>query len=137
MIDNIVPVSFQLERNGETKISANEYVNLMAFARTYVIGSGKSAYSFDLVHTTAGYVNIGTKNNGAVADWFADSFQVKGVVVDEKGNHFAEIEFKGKTFRIPFEALLPTKIMETLYSKGIAVSSMGCKVLSMHLQWLL
>lgn len=137
MIDNIVPVSFQLERNGETKISANEYVNLMAFARTYIIGSGKNAYSFDSVHTTTGYVNIGTKNNGAVAVWFADSFQVKGVVVDEKGNHFAEIEFKEKTFRIPFEALLPTKIMETLYSKGIVVSSMGCKVLSMHLQWLL
>lgn len=137
MIDNIVPVSFQLERNGETKISANEYVHLMTFARTYVIGSGKSAYSFDLVHTTTGYVNIGTKNNSTVAVWSADSFQVKGVVADEKCNHFAEIEFKGKTFRIPFEALLPAKIMETLYSKGIAVSSMSCKVLSMHLQWLL
>lgn len=137
MIDNIVPVNFRLERNEETKISPNEYVNLMTFARTYVIGSGKSAYSFNLVHTTTGYINIGTKNNGAVAVWSADSFQVKGVVADEKGNHFAEIEFQGKTSRIPFETLLPTKIMETLYSKGIAVSSMGCKVLSMHLQWLL
>lgn len=137
MIDNVIPASFQLERNEEVKIPVSEYVSLMTFVKTCVIGTGKNACSFNLVHTTAGYVDLGTKNSGAVAVWTADSFQIKDVVADEKGNHFAEVEFQEKAFRIPFESLLSTKITETLYSKGIAVSPIYYKVLSMHLQWLL
>ncbi|MDE5765343.1 MAG: DUF927 domain-containing protein [Ruminococcus sp.] len=139
MIDKIISVAFSLERNGEKNISINEYTNLMAASKTYKIGNGKNACSFNLVHTTAGYMDIETKKNGAVAVWVADSFQVKGVFTDEKNNHYAEIEIKNKTFRIQFESLLPQKIDIALFNKGIAVSTENNanKVLSMHLQWLL
>ncbi|MCM1222248.1 MAG: DUF927 domain-containing protein [Lachnospiraceae bacterium] len=139
MIDKIIPVNFSLEMNGEKNISVSEYAELMAVAKTYKIGNGKNACSYNLVHTTAGYVDIETKKNGAVAVWIADSFQIKGVFSDEKNNHYAEIETKNKTFKMPFESLLPQKIDIALFNKGIAVSAENNanKLLSMHLQWLL
>ncbi len=133
--DKIVPVSFQLQRNGRVKLYTEEYIKLMTNSRTYVLGKGKKAVSFNIVHTSAGYVDV----NDSTADWIADHFEIKSVVADDKNNHYAVIETTTGTFRIPFEGLLSNKIDVTLFNKGIAISKANNvhEALSMHLQWLL
>lgn len=137
-IDSPVPVSFTLPRNGTVGITTQEYVSLMTYARDYTVGSGKSAHTFNLVHTTAGYVSIHTRKSGAAAVWAADDFTVKSVVADGDGNHFAEIDTGCRIVRLPFESFLPLKIDAALFNKGIAVSkaNKAHEALSMHLQWL-
>lgn len=137
--DEIIPVNFTLDRNGEASISIQEYTLLKRSSKEYVVGSGKNTCIFELVHTSTGFVDIGTGKSGAFARWTADPFEIKSVVADDKNHHYAEIETNGKIVRIPFEGLLPDKICASLFSKGIAVckTDFAHEALSMHLQWIL
>lgn len=137
-VDAPMEVSFRLQRHGRAAISTQEYTALKMIAKSYTVGSGKAAYTFNLVNTTEGYVTINTTKTGAKAIWVADSFCVMSVVADGSGNHYAEIDNGTNRTRIPFEAFLPLKIEATLFNKGIAVSETNKApiALSMHLQWL-
>lgn len=137
-VDAPVQAGFKLQRHGRAEISTQDYAALMMAAKSYTIGSGKAAYTFNLVNTTEGYVTVFTTKTGAVAVWVADSFCVTAVVADGFGNHYAEIDTGIKNARIPFEAFLPQKLEATLFNKGIAVSQAqkASVALSMHLQWL-
>lgn len=137
LINDVIQVNFTLSRNRKTVISVQDYIKLKPHAISYEIGSGKNICTYEIVHTTAGFADIGTNKSGTFAQWIADFFQITGVFSDEKSNHYAEIETKNKTFRIPFESLLPQKIDMALFNKGIAISAENNanKALSMHLQW--
>ena len=138
-IDDIIPVNFTLGRNGKTSISVQEYIKLKTHAISYEVGSGKNIHSYEIVHTTAGFVDIGTNKLGTFARWLSDPFEIKAVVVDEKNDHYAELDINNKTVRIPFESFLSNKIDVALFNKGVAIckTNKAHEALSMHLQWLL
>lgn len=137
--DKVIPVEFKLERNGSVSISTSDYVTLMMSAKTYTTGSGKNLKAYNIVHTSAGFVNVCQKKSGAFAEWICDPFQIKAVVIDDKNSYYAELDSGRKTCRIPFESFLPNKIYTDLFNKGIAVSvqNRNHEILSQHLQWLL
>lgn len=137
--DIIIPVQFQLERNGRKNISTEEYIQLLTHSKSYTICKGKTVFNFSIVHTSAGYVDIYTSKSGAIADWMADNFEIKAVVADEKNDHYAIIETEAKTVRMPFEAFLANKIDTAFFNKGIAISKVAFahEALSLHLQWML
>lgn len=138
-IDDIIPVNFTLGRNGETTISVQEYIKLKAHVISYEVGSGKNIHSYEIVHTTAGFVDIGTNKSGTFAKWLSDPFEIKAVLVDEKNDHYAELDINNKTVRVPFESFLSNKIDVALFNKGVAIckTNKAHEALSMHLQWLL
>ena len=121
LTDEVVPVDFTICMNEQAVISVSEYTRLKCKSREYNVGNGKNMCTFDLVHTSAGMVDIGIGTSEPFARWIADSFTVRAVVVDAKNRHYAEIEKDEKCVRIPFENLLPEKICSTLFSNGIAV----------------
>lgn len=137
--DKIIPVDFRLDRNGSIPLSTHEYVTLMENSKSYVIGSGKNCIGFNIVHTSAGYVNVRTYNSRSSAEWLADPFEVKAVVADDKNDHYADIKTANGIVRMPFEAFLPNKIDTSLFNKGIAVNTnnRAHMALSMHLQYIL
>lgn len=140
IIDIVVPVSFKLDRQKPKRITADEYERLNDEARRYVTGSGNTAAEHRIVHTDAGYISVyKAENDKAFATWIADEFTVKAVVVDRDGNYFADIAAGERVLRFPFETLLPTKIVQTFYGKGIAASKVdrAHEALALHLQWLL
>lgn len=138
-IDKIIALDYPIAQNTLVKISNNEYIRLAAGAKDYVIGRGKNIYTYCIVHTTEGFVNLLTEKNGFKIEWLSDPFQIKGVVADDQNNYFAELGIHGNIVRLPFEQLVPDKIHSALFSKGIA-SKRTCyadEALSTHLQWLL
>ncbi len=138
-IDKIITLDYSIDQNTSVKITNNEYIRLAAGARDYVIGRGKNIYTYCIVHTTKGFVNLLTEKNGFKIEWLSDPFQIKGVVADDQNNYFAELGMHGNIVRLPFEQLVPDKIHAVLFSKGIA-SKRTCyadEALSTHLQWLL
>ncbi len=139
VIDKILDIDFKIARNKITTISVPAYIEMMQNARTYIIGRGKNEKSYNIVHTSGGFVSVNEKDFEPVAEWLCDPFEIKAVVVDEKNTHYAELEANDKTFRIPFESFLPNKIHQDLFNKGIAVSMNDgdYEALSRHLQWLL
>lgn len=138
LTDEVVPVDFTICMNEQAVISVLEYTRLKCKSREYNVGNGKNMCTFDLVHTSAGMVDIEIGTSEPFARWIADSFTVRAVVVDAKNRHYAEIEKDEKCVRIPFENLLPEKICSTLFSNGIAVcrTNNAHKALSLHLQHL-
>lgn len=58
MINKIISVNFSLDRNEEKNISTHDYTDLMKSAKSYTIGSGKNIQTYDIVHTTAGYISL-------------------------------------------------------------------------------
>lgn len=109
LTDEVVPVDFTICMNEQAVISVSEYTRLKCKSREYNVGNGKNMCTFDLVHTSAGMVDIGIGTSEPFARWIADSFTVRAVVVDAKNRHYAEIEKDEKCVRIPFENLLPEK----------------------------
>ena len=110
LTDEVVPVDFTICMNEQAVISVSEYTRLKCKSREYIVGNGKNMCTFDLVHTSAGMVDIGIGTSEPFARWIADSFTVRAVVVDEKNRHYAEIEKDEKCVRITFENRLPEKI---------------------------
>lgn len=137
MIDyEAVPVDFTLDRFEKVQMSIEKFIQLRAKSICFIVGKGKNAVQFEIVHTNAGFVDIYTGINGAYAEWLADHFDIEGVVADEKNNHFLVIKHNGHILRLPFEGLLPDKICSTFFSKGIAISKVNDahEAFSMYLQ---
>ena len=100
LTDEVVPVDFTICMNEQAVISVSEYTRLKCKSREYNVGNGKNMCTFDLVHTSAGMVDIGIGTSEPFARWIADSFTVRAVVVDAKNRHYAEIEKDEKCVRI-------------------------------------
>lgn len=60
-IDKIITLDYSIDQNTSVKITNNEYIRLAAGARDYVIGRGKNIYTYCIVHTTKGFVNLLTE----------------------------------------------------------------------------
>lgn len=137
--DIIIPVDCSLDQNASLGISNQEYIRLAAGARDYVVGNGKNTFSYCIVHTSVGFVNLAECKKGFKIEWLSDPFYVRGVVSDDQNNYYAELEIKGNHVRIPFDQLTPDKIHATLFGKGVAVkkTDRADEALSAHLQWLL
>lgn len=136
--DIIIPVDYFLDQNASLNISNKEYVRLASGARDYVVGNGKNAYSYCIVHTSVGFVNLAECEKGFEIEWVSDPFTIRGVVADDQNNHYAELEIKGNYVRVPFDQLTPDKIHATLFGKGVAIkkNNRADEALSAHLQWL-
>ena len=109
LTDEVVPVDFTICMNEQAVISVSEYTRLKCKSREYNVGNGQNMCTFDLVHTSAGMVDIGIGTSEPFARWIADSFTVRAVVVDEKNRHYAEIEKDEKCVRIPSRTYCPKK----------------------------
>lgn len=137
--DVILPFDYHLDQNISANISNDEYITLAKGAKDYVVRSGKNTYSFYIVHTSAGFVNLVACKKGFRAEWLSDPFTIRGVVADDQNNYYAELEIRGNHVRIPFEQLTPDKIHASLFGKGVAIrkTDHADEALSTHLQWLL
>lgn len=137
--DVIISFDYHLDQNTAANISNDEYITLAKGAMDYVVGSGKNTYSFCIVHTSAGFVNLVACKKGFKAEWLSDPFAIRGVVSDDQNNYYAELEIRGNHVRIPFEQLTPDKIHASLFGKGVAIrkTDHADEALSTHLQWLL
>lgn len=114
-------VEFSLERFKGKSISAKELFRLQKESLSFTIGKGSNAVTFDVVHTDAGFVDIGSRASRPYVGWMADHFDIQRVLIDEKNNHILEINYKEKILRFSFEDILPEKIRSTFFSKGIAL----------------
>lgn len=120
-IDYAVPVNFAVPQNGAVNISINDYTDLLLHSKEYTVGSGKSKFTYTIVHTTAGFISLNITKAGTQAVWVADNFTIKEVYANANGNYSFDIERKGKISRLPFEAIVPKNICTAFYAKGIAV----------------
>lgn len=137
--DIIIPIDCSLDQNTSLSISNQEYIRLAAGSRDYVVGNGKNTFSYCIVHTSVGFINLVECKKGFKIEWLSDPFYIRGVVADDQNNYYAELEIKGNHVRIPFDQLTPDKIHTTLFGKGVAVkkNDRADEALSTHLQWLL
>ena len=137
--DTVIQVDYSLEQNTSKSITKEEFIRLAAGARNCVVGSGKNAQKFCIMHTNVGFVDLRSTNDGFKIEWLCDPFLIKGAAADDQSNYYAECEIKGKYVRIPFEQLTPDKIHATLLGKGVATKMTGYApvALSSHFQWIL